>query len=306
MNPNPVQSPSARTGPTHHGPSVRAGLRVAAAGLAMNVAFAGAKLVAGVVGHSNALIADAVESLADVLGSLIVVGGLRFAAKPPDHNHPYGHGKGEALAGLVVAAMLAVAGVGVGVQAVHAIRSPAVQPAAWTLVVLVLVIGVKEAMFQVARSRALKNASSALLADAWHHRTDAITSVAALVGIALSLYAGTAFAHADAWAALVAAGVIVVNGGLLMRAPLGELTDAAPDALIEEVRRVAAGVEGVRLVEKVLARKSGSSYLVDMHLHVDGGLSVREAHALGGRAKAAVRNAVPRVADVLMHIEPAA
>lgn len=296
--------PASAVAPTH-GADVRAGLRVAAAGLAVNVAFAGAKLVAGIVGHSNALIADAVESLADVLGSLIVVGGLRFAAKPPDENHPYGHGKGEALAGLVVATMLVAAGLGVCVQAVHALRSPAVTPAAWTLVVLAVVIGVKETMFQVARSRALRNASSALLVDAWHHRTDAITSVTALVGIALAQHGGAAFVHADAWAALAAAGVIVVNGAILMRGPVGELTDAAPDALVSDVRRVAAAVEGVRLVEKVLARKSGSRYLVDMHLHVDGGLSVREAHAIGGRAKSAVRAALPQVADVLMHVEPA-
>ncbi len=304
--PTPVQNPSAHAIAPSHGADVRAGLRVAAAGLAVNVFFASAKLAAGILGHSNALIADAVESLADVLGSLIVVGGLRFAAKPPDDNHPYGHGKGEAVAGLVVAAMLVAAGVGVGVQAVHALRLPAVAPAAWTLVVLVVVIALKEAMFRVARARAVKNASSALLADAWHHRTDAFTSVAALAGIALAVYAGPRFHHADAYAALLAAGVIVLNGLLLMRAPVGELTDAAPDDLIEEVRRVAAAVEGVRLVEKVLARKSGARYLVDMHLHVDGSLSVREAHALGGRAKAVVRRALPSVADVLIHVEPVA
>lgn len=312
MTPDPVQNPSTRSS---HGPGApagggrggdaRASLRIAAAGLSVNIAFAAAKLIAGIVGHSNALIADAVESLADVLGSVIVVGGIRFAARPPDENHPYGHGKGEALAGLVVAVLLVAAGAAVAVQSIHALLAPAVTPAAWTLLVLVVVIGVKETMFQVARRRALKSASSALLVDAWHHRADAITSVAALVGIALALYAGPAFDHADAWAALAAAGVIIVNGLLLLREPVHELTDAAPDTLIDDVRRAASGVPGVRLVEKVLARKSGSRYLVDMHLHVDGSLSVREAHAIGGRAKAAIRASLPSVADVLVHVEPA-
>lgn len=275
------------------------------AGLAVNVFLAMAKLLAGVVGHSYALIADAVESLTDILGSLIVVGGLRYAVRPADHNHPYGHGKAEALAALAVAAILFVAGIGIGVQAVREAMVAHPAPAAFTLWVLLGVIVIKETIFQVARAQAQKSGSSAVLADAWHHRSDAITSLAALIGIALALWGGPRWIVADEVAAVVAAVVILVNAVLIAQGPLHELLDAAPDQLIAKVRAVAEGVEGVEGVEKVLARKSGPWYLVDMHLHVDAEMPVRAAHALGGLVKARIREKVPSVRDVLMHIEPA-
>ncbi len=281
------------------------GQRVALLGLSINLLLALAKLLAGVIGHSYALIADAVESLTDILGSLIVVGGLRYAERPADDDHPYGHGKAEALSALAVGGILLIAGLGIGVQAIREAMVTHPPPAAFTLWVLLGVIAIKETLFRIARASARKSGSSAVLADAWHHRSDAITSLAALTGIILALWGGPAWAVADKIAAAVAALIIVVNAVLIARGPLGELLDTAPSSLIEEVRRVAQGVPGVRAVEKVLARKSGPWHLVDMHLHVDPEMPVRDAHALGGRVKATIRAHAPTVRDVLIHVEPA-
>lgn len=281
------------------------GGRVAAAGLAVNITLALIKLVGGVVGNSYALIADAAESLTDILGSLIVVGGLRIAAIPPDENHPYGHGKAEALAAVAVSALLLAAAVGIAIAAVRELLTPHAPPAAWTLLVLLGVVATKETLFQIARASAKRSGSSAVLADAWHHRSDAITSVAAGLGIAAAYFGGPAWVWADEAAAILAAGLIMWNACMMMRGPLQELLDAAPTGMVDEVRRVAEGVEGVIAVEKVMARKSGQMYHVDMHLHVSGDLSLHAAHAAGGRVKAAIKAAMPSVRDVMMHVEPA-
>ncbi|MGH7132425.1 MAG: cation diffusion facilitator family transporter [Phycisphaerales bacterium] len=281
-----------------------ANLRVTLIGVTVNIFLAAGKLIAGVVGHSQALVADAVESFADILGSLVIWQGLRVAARPPDEDHPYGHGKAEAVAALAVGLMLVFAGVGIVVQAARHIAEPDRLPEPFTLWVLVGVIIIKELLFQLARARAKASGSSALLADAWHHRSDAVTSIAALIGIALSLYAGPAFRHADPIAAIVAAGVIVFNALRIMRPPLSELLDAHQPELQAQVREIARSVPGVVDVEKVLARKSGGMFHVDMHLHVAPDMPVRDAHALGGKVKAIIREKVPSVRNVLMHVEP--
>jgi cation diffusion facilitator family transporter len=262
------------------------------------------KLTAGIVGHSYALVADAVESFADVFGSVVVWGGLRIAAKPADREHPYGHGKAEPLAALFVAMLILAAGAGIAVQAVRELLSPHHAPAPFTLVVLLGVVVVKEVLHRVMKRAGGEIGSTAVLADSWHHRSDAITSAAAAVGIAIALFGGPGYEVADDWAALFASGVIVYNATRLMRAPLGELMDEQPPDLIRRVREVAAGVEGVAGVEKVFARKSGLSYWVDMHLEVDPEVSVRRAHAIAHVVKDAVRQRVPQVADVLIHVEP--
>lgn len=285
--------------------------RLALVGLVANLALAALKLAAGVAGHSYALVADAVESIGDIAGSVIIWGGLHVSARPASNKHPYGYGKAEALAALAVALLIALAGVGIAVEAVREIITPHHTPEWWTLPVLVVVVVVKEALFRVVGQAAAKAESRAAETDAWHHRADAITSLAAFVGISIALVGkwktGTdRFAPADDWAALLAAGIILTNAVSLMIGPVRELLDVRADGVAQQAGQVAAAVAGVARVQKVLARKSGPRYWVDMHVWVDGGMTVRESHALAHAVKDAVRGAIPSVHDVLIHIEPAA
>ncbi len=279
-------------------------------GLLASLGLAGIKLVAGVVGNSSALVADAVESLADTVGSIVVWQSLRMADRPPDEKHPYGYGKAEALAELGVGALLIGAAVVIVVRAFEAMMTPHAAPAVWTLGVLVVVIAVKEGLFRFILQGALAEESDAARADAWHHRSDAVTSAAALVGITIAIWGPDWFNSprlvlADEAAAMLASGIILFTAVRLMQPAMGELLDAAAPQLAEAVRASASAVCGVRLVEKVHARKSGRGYHIDMHLHVDPELSVRAAHALSGKVKAHIMSVHPQVRQVLIHIEPA-
>lgn len=278
-------------------------------GLVVSVVLAGSKLAAGVVGNSTALVADAVESLADTIGSLVVWHALRVADKPPDDQHPYGRGRAEALAAIAVSGLLLAAGALIVVRSVEGMLKPHDAPAPWTLAVLAAVIVVKEGLFRLVLKGAELDGSDAARADAWHHRSDAVTSGAAFVGVTVAVwgpgYFGIpALVLADEVAALVACGIIVMTAIRLLRPALHEVLDAAAPEFIQQVRQTAGAVEGVRLVEKVHARKSGRGYYVDMHLHVDPELSVRLAHALSGKVRATLRAGNPLVRDVLIHIEP--
>ncbi len=280
------------------------GTRASLIGLLVNCLFVAGKLTAGILGHSYALVADAIESSLDIFGSFVVWRGLRIAARPADEGHPYGHGRAESLAGMIVALMLLGAGIGIAIGALHGLREPQPVPAPFTLVVLVAVVLVKELMFRFVHGVAATTGSGAVRADAWHHRSDALTSAAAAVGISIALIGGERYAHADEWAALVAAGAIIFNAYLLSRQPLGELMDAHPAEVTEAARRVATTVPGVAAVEKVLARKSGLRYLIDMHVEVDPHMTVRDAHGVAHAVKDAIRARMPRVQDVLVHVEP--
>jgi len=288
-----------------HSDGYRRGARIAAIGLLVNGGLAIVKLTAGVLGHSYALVADAVESLADICGSLVVWGGVRVSALPADARHPYGHGKAQPLAGFVVALMLLAAAIGISIEALREIITPHHRPAPYTLAVLVGVVLVKEGMFRVVRRVARETDSGVMLVDAWHHRSDAITSAAAAVGISIALIGGPGYEAADDWAALFASAVIFYNAARLIAAPVHELMDAEAPQVTDAARNVAATVAGVTRIEKVLARKSGLRYWVDMHVEVDPGMSVRRAHELAHGVKEAVRQALPHVEDVLIHIEPA-
>jgi cation diffusion facilitator family transporter len=281
--------------------------RATALGLVLNILLAGVKLAAGVFGHTYALIADGLESLTDAVSSLLVLASLRYASKPPDANHPYGHGKAEALAALAVACLLMALGLGVGTQALRGILNGDAKslPASWTLPVLIVVVIVKESAFRV-MNRTAESANSTLVrTDAWHNRADAITSLAAAIGIGIAVMGGERFAIADDVAAVIASAIVLVNAAMLFKEPFLELMDAmAPDELLGRVRAAASEIDGVA-VEKLRARKSGQRYFVDMHLHVDPTMTVDGAHALAGKVRAHVRQKVPTVADVLTHIEPA-
>jgi cation diffusion facilitator family transporter len=286
------------------------GIRSAQLGLLVNAILAGVKLVAGLVGNSYALVADAVESTADVLASIVVWGGLAIAAQPADEDHPYGHGKAEPLAASAVALMLLAAAVGIAVEAIQEIRSPHGPPAAWTLAVLVTVVLVKAVLSRRVFTVGLAIGSTAVKADAWHHLSDAVTSAAAFVGISLALW-GTrvrgepGWAAADDWAALAASAVIAYNGVALLRPALHDLMDRMPGAdVVDPVRRVAESVPGVLAVEKLHVRRTGLVYQVTIHVQAEPTTPLEDAHALGHRVTDAIRAAVPQVDAVLVHMEP--
>ncbi len=273
-------------------------------GLLINVALAITKLLAGLLGNSYALIADAVESMADIFGSFVVWGGLRISALPRDETHPYGHGKAEPIAAFIVSLMLFGAGVGIAIEAIQEVIKPHHAPKPFTLAVLIGVVLVKEGLFRFVHGVAQEGGSGAVMADAWHHRSDAITSAAAFIGISIALIGGPGYEAADDWAAMFASGVILFNAWRLIQSPLHELMDREPTELVSYVRTLAAKVTGVQGVEKVFARKVGTHYWVDMHVEVDPEMSVLHAHAIAHEVKERIREAVPAVIEVLIHVEP--
>ena len=280
-------------------------LRATFLGLAANVTLTVAKFLAGFFGRSQALIADAVESLADIFSSIIVWRGLVVADTPPDEDHPYGHGKAEPIAAAIVSVMLLLAAGWIAWHSLEEIIEPRLAPSPWTLIVLVVVIVVKEGLFRFVLHEAEHVESSAVATDAWHHRSDAITSAAAFLGISITLIGGKEYEHADNWAALVAACVIGFNGWRLLRPAFNELMDRAPDReLIEKIRAVARTISGVAGVEKTFVRKMGYQFFVDMHVEVDPQMTVERSHLIGHEVKDKVRAQIPSVRDVLIHIEP--
>jgi cation diffusion facilitator family transporter len=284
----------------------RTGARFALFGLIVNILLAAAKILAGFVGHAYVLIADGIESALDVGGSIVIWGGLTVAARPPDRTHPYGHGKAEPIAAIIVAVGVIAAAVGLAIQSVREIFLPHHAPAPWTLAVLVVAVSVKETLFRYVIRFGRKMESTAVKTDAWHHRMDAMTSIAAFIGISLALIGGKKWQSADNWAALVACALIAANGIRLARPAFYEIMDTAPGGrIVRSIRAVASSVPGVLEVEKCHARKMGLDYYVDLHVGVDGNISVHEGHRIAHRVKTAIQQSDSRVADVLVHIEPA-
>lgn len=280
-------------------------IHAAALGLVTNSLLACGKLTAGVLGNSYALIADAIESFADIFSSIIVWRGVVVAARPADADHPYGHGRAETLAAALVSLMLVGAAGLILIQASREVFTPHHAPKPFTLIVLLGVVFIKETLYRFVKRVGTEVESSVVNADAWHHRSDALTSAAAAIGITVSLIGGESFRAADAIAAIFAAFIIGWNGYRLLQPAMAELMDKAPDpSLLGQARAAALTVPGVKDVEKCLARKMGYGYLIDMHVEVDGQLSVFTAHQLAHQVKAAVRASLPRVNDVTVHIEP--
>ena len=186
--------------------------RVALLGLLINVVLASVKIVAGVIGHAYVLIADGIESALDIGGSIVIWGGLTVAARPPDETHPYGHGKAEPIAAIAVALGVLAAAAGLAIESVREILTPHHGPAPFTLAILIVVIVVKEILFRYVNRLGRQAESTAVQTDAWHHRSDALTSTAAFVGISAALVGGEAWYSADDWAALFACAVIAANG----------------------------------------------------------------------------------------------
>lgn len=270
-----------------------------------NTGLAIAKGITGILGHSDALIADAIESTADVFASVLVLFGLNYSTKPADDNHPYGHGKAEALTTFAVVGFLLISATIIAVESIRHLSEPQEKPEVFTLYVLAVIIVIKELSFQYVRKKGIETNSSSLKADAWHHRSDAISSVIAFVGISLTLLFGNGFEKADDWAALLASLFIVYNAFKIFRPALGEIMDEhLHHELIEDIRKYSTEVNGVYDTEKCLVRKAGMVYIVDLHIEVQGSLSVFEGHEIAHQLKDHLMEKLPSIADVHIHVEP--
>ncbi|AWA29210.1 cation-efflux pump [Flavobacterium magnum] len=270
-----------------------------------NMALAFAKGIAGYFGNSYALIADAIESATDVFSSVLVLFGIRYSSKPADENHPYGHGRAEALVTFAVVGFLLVSATIIAYESVHNIMTPHKTPEKFTLIVLGAIVIIKEIFYRIVSKKSDDVNSSSLKADAWHHRSDAITSAMAFVGISIAIIFGPGYETADDWAALLASFFIIYNAYMIFRPALGEILDEhLYDDVIGEIREIATTVEGVIDTEKCFVRKTGMTYLVDLHLTVKGSITVTEGHEIAHRLKDAIQHQIPEVADVLIHVEP--
>jgi len=278
-------------------------LRSSVIGIGFNLVLALFKCGAGFIGHSFALIADGIESLSDVISSTVVYLGLRVAIRPPDEEHPYGYGKAEPVAAVIVSLALVVAAIVIGIESIRQIQTPHPLPNPYTLWVLFSVIGIKILLSRYVSSVGKGIDSSAVRSDAWHHLSDAITSTFAFVGISIALW--TRNAAADDWAALCAAPIIIFNACRQLRMPFEELLDIAPSPQMEQlVRTVASAMPGVIGLEKCNVRKVGFRYYVDLHVVVDGALTVRQGHNIAHDVEDSLLDKSPKIAEVLVHVEP--
>ncbi len=270
-----------------------------------NTGLAIIKGISGIIGHSEALIADAIESTADVFASFLVLLGLNYSTKPADDNHPYGHGKAEALTTFAVVGFLLISATIIAVESIRHLSDPQEKPEVFTLYVLAAIIVIKELSFQYVRKKGIETNSSSLKADAWHHRSDAISSVIAFVGISLTLLFGKGFEKADDWAALLASFFIIYNAYKIFRPALGEIMDEhIHHDIIEDIRKYSLEVPGVIDTEKCLVRKAGMVYIVDLHIEVQGSLSVFDGHEIAHQLKDHLMEKLPSIADVHIHVEP--
>jgi cation diffusion facilitator family transporter len=285
--------------------AVEQGTKSTLLGISVNLALGLAKCSAGLLGNSFALVADGLESITDVLSGLVVYFGLKIAVKPPDKDHPYGHGKAEPIASVVVSLALMVAAAVIIYEGIREIIAPHPAPKPYTLVVLAGVLIIKGLLFRKVHSVGESIGSLAVKSDAWHHKSDALTSAFAFVGISIAILGGPGWEAADGWAALCAALVILYNSWKQLRPAVQELGDVAPDRTMEaQVREIAAHVPGVLGLDKCLLRKMGFTFYVDLHIIVKGDMTVREGHRLSHRVEDEILKALPQVAEVLVHVEP--
>jgi cation diffusion facilitator family transporter len=280
--------------------------RSALLGVIINPLLVIIKLTAGILGHSYALIADAIESGLDIGVSIVTWRAIRLGAKPPDSDHPYGHGKAEPLAAMVIALVMIVAAIGLAIESVQLIVTRHPLPHFFTLPVLAVVIVTKELLSRFVFKVGKSVNSTIMRVDAWHHRADALVSISAFIGISVALIKGDGYESADDWAALVACAIIIFNAIHMFRPALAEVMDAVPDNddIEKQVREIASKVKDVRKLDKCRVRKYGLKWIVDLHVGVDGDLSVKHGHAIAHEVKDALIRAGIGVADVLVHIEP--
>ncbi|HSR18060.1 MAG TPA: cation diffusion facilitator family transporter [Ignavibacteriaceae bacterium] len=283
----------------------KTGMKSTAVGILFSFLLVIIKGAAGFFGNSYALIADAIESSSDILTSIIVLIGLKIATKPPDEDHPYGHGKAEPIAGMVVSISLFIAAAVISYQSIREIIIPHHAPEPFTLWVLVIVVIIKESLFRYVFSVGSTVGSIAVRNDAWHHRSDAITSLAVFIGISIALIGGKGYEEADDWAALVASCIIIFNASRMLKPAVMEIMDAAPSTDIKErIINIAREVDGVIYIDKCFVRKMGFEFFVDIHIIVDGNITVHDGHLISHKVKDKLKKEIPRIEDVLIHIEP--
>lgn len=289
----------------HNGAQWSKGIGTMAVSMVVSLLLAGVKAVAGIVGNSYALVADALESTSDVVSSFLGVIALRYASKPPDDDHPFGHGRAEPIVTFVVVGLLFLTATIIIYQSIINIRTPHELPATFTLLVLLAVIVIKEVMYRWVDNRGKVTGSTALRAEAQHNRSDALTSLVALLGISFALIMGPGYEAADDWAALIAAFAIIYNCYKIFRPAWGEIMDEQNHSeLILKIKAIAEGVHGVRGTEKCYVRKTGMNYLVDLHLEVDGGISVEEGHEIAHKVQDQLKNSDLGIIYASMHVEP--
>lgn len=280
-------------------------IRTALISIVGNAALAIIKGITGIFGHSYALIADAIESTTDVFASLLVLLGLHYSTRPADDNHPYGHGKAEPLVTFAVVGFLVISATIIAYESIRHIQTPHKTPESYTLAVLAAIILIKEIFYRFVADKSEKTQSSSLKADAWHHRSDAITSLMAFIGISFAIFMGEGYETADDWAALLASGFIMYNAYLIFRPALSEILDEhLYDDLVARIRALSVEVPGVLGTEKCYVRKTGMTYHVDLHVVVDGEISVREGHTIAHHLKDVLQEKMPEIADILIHVEP--
>lgn len=281
------------------------GLRTTLIGIIISAILAVVKALGGIFGNSYALIADAIESTADIFTSAMLWFGLKWSAKPADKEHPYGHGKAEALTAVGIALALTIAAYVIATESIHNIRTPHETPKAYTLIILALVIATKELLFRYVLKTADELGSGAVKADAFHHRSDAITSAAAFIGITVGLVCGKGYEAADDWAALLAALIIIINAYRIFRPAIGELLDEELDPeLNATVKTLAAEVAGVEYVEKCHIRKMGIMNHADLHIWVNKDITVNQGHDIAHRVKDHIISILPKFSDIMIHVEP--
>lgn len=270
-----------------------------------NAILATIKWIAGYFGNSYALIADAIESTTDIFSSTLVFLGIKYSNKPADKNHPYGHGRIESLVTFIIVGFLIISATIIARQSIINIRTPHESPKAYTLLILAGVIAWKEISYRLVIKKSKETKSSSLKADAWHHRSDAITSVAAFMGITIAIILGKGFESADDWAALFAAGFILYNCYLIFRPAFGEFMDEhIHEDMVLKIREVSKMVDGVIETEKCFIRKIGMKYSVDLHITVRGTSSVKEGHSISHKLKDKLQQEIPEISNVLIHVEP--
>ncbi|MGQ2984092.1 cation diffusion facilitator family transporter [Flavobacterium sp.] len=288
-----------------HDNNVQKAIRTTWFSLVGNTLLALIKGIAGILGNSYALIADAIESTTDIFSSFLVLVGIKYSNKPADENHPYGHGRAEALITFIVVGFLITSATIIAYESILNIQTPHALPEKWTLIVLGAIIIWKEISFRIVMAKSRETNSSALKADAWHHRSDAITSVAAFTGISIAIFCGPGYESADDWAALFASFFILYNSYLIFRPALGEIMDEhVYDDLAADIKRISVTVPGILDTEKCFIRKAGMRYHIELHAVVDSNITVKEGHRLAHELEDALRLQLPELGHVLVHIEP--
>lgn len=285
---------------------VRLALKATEFGILTNAILVVIKLLAGVIGHSTALIADGIESTGDLFSSLVVWSGLKVSTRQASDEYHYGLSKAESLAAAIVSILLMGVGIGICIVAYRKISTPTSEPPSiFVIPVLIFAVAVKEYLYRKVFSTGVSAHSTAVKNDAIHHRLDALTSFAAIIGVLTSIIGGEKYNSADGFAALFCSAIIIWNGIIMLRESSTELLDKAPDEeLIHRIYNSASSVDQVVLVEKILARKAGPGYFIALHVHADPNITLNDAHTISGIVRSTVRKNIPEVRDVLVHMEP--